>query len=101
MTNKATEQPTTNLFDTASDFLVGGGILTMALAPLAIPMVALLIVAALPLLVVAVAIVIIGAALAAPVFLVRGAWRRLATMASRRRERRVIPGNRTVMGARG
>jgi hypothetical protein len=101
MSNKAAEQPSTNLLDTASDFLVGGGILTMALFPLAIPMVALLIVAALPLLVVGAGVAVLGAALAAPVFLARAAWRRLAPIASRRRERRVIRGNQPVMGARG
>ncbi len=98
--NNTTEQPTTNLLETASDFLVGGGIVTMALFPLAIPMVALLIVAALPLLVVGAAVAIVGVVLAAPVLLARGAWRRLAPIASRRRERPAIRGNRPAMGAR-
>jgi hypothetical protein len=101
MSANTTEQPTTGLLDTASDFLVGGGILTMALFPLAIPMVALLIVALLPLLVIGAAVAVIGAALAAPVFLARGVWRRIAPVAGRRRERRVIRGSRTVMGAHG
>ena len=88
-----------NNLETASAFLVGGGILTMALFPLAIPMVALLFVAALPLLLVGVALAAIGAALATPVLLARGAWRRLGPISGRRRERRVIRGSRPVMGA--
>ncbi len=97
--NDTTDQPTTELLETASGFLVGAGILTMALFPLAIPMVALLIVAALPLVVVAAAVAIVAAVLAAPVLLVRGAWRRLTPIAGRRRERQAIPGSRPVMGA--
>ena len=50
MSEKAAEHSSTEVIDTVSEFLVGGGILTMALFPLAIPIVALLIVAALPLL---------------------------------------------------
>jgi hypothetical protein len=117
---RAAGDPSTNLLETASDYLVGGGILTMALFPLAIPMVALLIVAALPLLVAGVAVAAVGAVLAAPVLLVRGVWRRIAVSSGgeesspgsehrsppdeRRRPRsgrRALPGNRPVMGARG
>jgi len=50
MSEKAAEHSSTEVIDTVSEFLVGGGILTMALFPLAIPIVVLLIVAALPLL---------------------------------------------------
>ena len=67
----------TELFDTASDYLVGGGILTMALFPLAIPVVALLIVAVLPLIVLGAAVAAIAAVIAAPVALVRGISRRI------------------------
>ncbi len=100
MYEKTADQPTTNLLDTSSDFLVGGGILTMALFPLAIPMVALLIVAALPLLVVGAAVAVVGAAVAAPVLLIRFLSRRFASVAARRGDRPVIRGNRPVMGAR-
>jgi hypothetical protein len=55
--------------------LVGGGVVTMALFPLAIPMVALLAVAALPLLLLAVAGALLAAVLAAPVLLLRALWR--------------------------
>jgi hypothetical protein len=98
--NDTTKQPTTDLLETASEFLVGGGILTMALFPLAIPMVALLIVAALPLVVIAAAVAIVAAVIAAPVFLVRWAWQRIAQVAGHRRERPAIRGSRPVMGAR-
>jgi membrane protein implicated in regulation of membrane protease activity len=86
--------------DTFSEFLVGGGILTMALFPLAIPMVALLIVAALPLVALGAALALVGAVLAAPVVLVRALSRRLGTIRRDRREPRPIPGNRPLMGAR-
>jgi hypothetical protein len=111
-TGLAGDRSTTPL-EAASDYLVGGGILTMALFPLAIPMVALLIVAALPLLVAGVVVGAVGAVLAAPVLLARGVWRRLDLSHRRERRRppiergefagepRDFPGNRPVMGARG
>ncbi|HEY7255081.1 MAG TPA: hypothetical protein VH476_00230 [Solirubrobacterales bacterium] len=98
-TEQSTEQPTTNLLDTVSDFLVGGGILTMALFPLAVPIVALLIVALLPLLAVAAVLAVIAAALIAPVVLIRRLSQWIATMPSDRREGRLIRGNRPMMGA--
>src|SRR5262245_31625938 len=101
MTDKTAQQPSTNPLDTASDYLVGGGIITMALFPLALPLVALLIVAVLPLVVVAIALGLIGAVLAAPVILIRSLSRRLAPMRAARREDHVFRGNRPVMGARG
>jgi hypothetical protein len=81
----------TSPLETASTFLVGGGILTMALFPLALPMIALLAVAAIPLLLIAVAAGIAAAALAAPVLLLRGLWRRFAPMRSRGRTDRPAP----------
>jgi hypothetical protein len=57
--------------ETASTFLVGGGILTFALFPLAIPMIALLAVAALPLLAVGLALAVAFAPIALGVELVR------------------------------
>jgi hypothetical protein len=74
----------------------------MALFPLEIPMVALLIVAALPLVVIGVAVAFVGAVLAAPVLLARAAWRRLTPIGCPRpRERSVVRGTRKVMGAHG
>jgi membrane protein implicated in regulation of membrane protease activity len=92
----------TSKIDTVSEFLVGGGILTMALFPLAIPMVALLIVAALPLLALAALVAVAGAVVALPVLIVRRLSRTLAGMGTdRRRERRPFRGTRPAMGARG
>ena len=49
MSEKSPQQPTTSLLEVVASFLFGGAVLTMALFPLAVPMVALLIVVALPL----------------------------------------------------
>lgn len=48
------------IFDEASNWLMGGGIVTLALAPLALPGIALLLVAAIPLLALAVPFVLVG-----------------------------------------
>jgi hypothetical protein len=103
MSDRATEHTPTDLLQTVSEFLVGGGVLTMALFPLAIPVIALLIVAALPLLVLAAAVALIGAVLAAPIVLIRGVVRKLGTVRINRREREsaVLRGSRPAMGARG
>jgi membrane protein implicated in regulation of membrane protease activity len=106
MSVKATEPTTTDVLETISEFLVGGGIVTMAVFPLAIPVVALLVVAALPLLAVGLVIAVLGAVTVAPVVLVRRLSRGLTTMRRarrqrRRREDRQIRGNRPMMGARG
>jgi hypothetical protein len=63
------------MFDEASNWLVGGGILTMALAPLALPGIALLLVAAIPLVVLAVPFLLLGGLGIGVVRLVRGASR--------------------------
>jgi hypothetical protein len=55
--------------------LVGGGVITMALFPLALPMIALLAVAALPLLLLAIAGALLAALVAAPALLLRALWR--------------------------
>jgi hypothetical protein len=69
---------TGEVVDEASKWLVGGGILTLSLAPLALPAIVLLLVAALPL----VALGLVGGLLAAivigPILLVRRIWRRLS-----------------------
>jgi hypothetical protein len=77
--------------ETASAFLVGGGILTMALFPLALPIIGLLAVAAVPLLLLAMAAGFVAAAVAAPVLLVRALWRRLVAMQSRGRVKEPTP----------
>jgi membrane protein implicated in regulation of membrane protease activity len=65
-----------------SEALVGGGVVTMALFPLALPIIILTVVATLPLLLVALAAGLVVALLAAPVLLVRR--RRRSTRAPRR-----------------
>jgi len=101
MFHETSEQPSTNLLDTVSDFMVGGGIVTMALFPLAIPIIALLIVALLPLLVVGAGVTFVGAVLAAPVLLIRRLSRNLAARPQRRREAQPVSGHRPMMGAHG
>ena len=61
--------------DEASKWLVGGGILTMALAPLALPGIALLLVAALPLVALALPVLLLGGLALGTVRLVRGVSR--------------------------
>jgi hypothetical protein len=72
-----TTTPTTpaDLADEASAWAVGGGILTVALFPLALPIVLLTAAAALPLLLIPMALGLLVAAVALPVLLVRGLWR--------------------------
>jgi hypothetical protein len=70
------------IIDEASNWLVGGGIVTMALAPLALPGIALLLVAAIPLLALGLAAGLLAAVVIGPILLVRalvrriGGWRR-------------------------
>jgi membrane protein implicated in regulation of membrane protease activity len=64
------------IFDEASNWLVGGGIVTLALAPLALPGIALLLVAALPLVALGLAVALVAAVVIAPIMLVRGLVRR-------------------------
>ena len=74
-----------DLTEGASAALVGGGIITMALFPLALPMIALLAVAAIPLLLVAIAVALLAAAIAAPFLLLRALGRRFILAGSRAR----------------
>jgi hypothetical protein len=69
------------IIDEASNWLVGGGIVTMALFPLALPGIVLLVVAAMPLLALAVPFLLIGALAVGIARLARG----LARMAGRLR----------------
>ena len=65
------------IVDEASNWLVGGGIVTMALAPLALPGIALLLVAAIPLLALALAGGLLAAVVIGPIVLVRALMRRI------------------------
>jgi uncharacterized membrane protein len=66
----------TEAINEASKWAVGLGMLTMVLAPLSLPILALTVVALLPLLVPLLAVGLIGGILAIPVLAVRGVWRR-------------------------
>jgi hypothetical protein len=72
--------PTSELVDEISKWTAGLGILTTALAPLALPFLILLTVALLPLLIPLIAIGLVAAILAAPVVLIRAVvrWSRKA-----------------------
>lgn len=63
------------VIDEASKWLVGGGIVTMALAPLALPGIALLLVAAIPLVVLAIPFLLLAGLGMGIVRLVRGLGR--------------------------
>ena len=63
--------------DEVSKWTVGLGMLTMALAPLSIPILALTAVALIPLALPLVALALLGGIVAAPVLLVRGIVRRV------------------------
>jgi len=77
---------------------VGGGILLMALAPLALPIVILTIVALVPLAVPLLAVGLLAAVLALPVLLIRRARRSLGAFASRRRSRRPAEAPKPLAG---
>ena len=64
-----------DLAEVGSAWAVGGGIVTMALFPVALPLILLTAAAALPLLLVPLALGLLVAAVALPVLLVRGLWR--------------------------
>jgi hypothetical protein len=71
MATEPTPNPSIDIVEGASGVLVGAGIVTMALFPLALPLIALIVVAALPLLLVALAVALIVAVVAAPILLLR------------------------------
>jgi hypothetical protein len=73
-----------SMLDGASALLVGAGVITMALFPLALPIIVLTAVAVLPLLLLPLALGLVVAAVALPVLCVRALWRRVR--ASRRRQ---------------
>src|SRR6266480_2683348 len=66
-----------DLVEGASAALVGGGIVTLALFPLALPLIALTVVALIPLLVIALAFGLVVAVLAAPLLAARWLRRRM------------------------
>jgi hypothetical protein len=85
------------VIDEVSKWGVGGGILTIALFPLALPIIALTAIALLPFLLVPLAAGLVAAIVVVPVLVARGLWRR-ATGAPR-----PIPGHVSspaVTGAR-
>jgi hypothetical protein len=86
------------ILDEASNWIVGGGIVTMALAPLALPGIALLLVAAIPLVAVGLAGGLLAAIVIGPVMLVRAAVRRMSVW---RRPKRVRAEVLRVNPARG
>lgn len=76
--NRRSESPSpVEVADTLSDWAVGGGIVTMALFPLAIPFLMLTAVALLPLLAPVVALGVVVGVVALPVMIVRAVARRM------------------------
>jgi hypothetical protein len=76
MNAQSTAPSRTEIVDEISKWGVGGGIVFVALAPLALPILILTAVAVAPLLVIAVVPGVVVAALALPILLVRRLWRR-------------------------
>jgi hypothetical protein len=74
MSTKATRQ--SQVVEGLSSVLVGGGIVTMALFPLALPIIALTLVAAIPLVLITLAAALAVAAVIVPVLLALGLGRR-------------------------
>jgi hypothetical protein len=68
---------------------VGGGILLMALAPLALPILILTLIAVLPLVVPVLALGLVVGVIALPVLLIRKVGRSVSGFGSRRRRRRL------------
>ena len=68
----------TEIADEVYKWTVGGGMITLALFPLALPIIALTAIAALPLLLIAAAAGLLAAAVAVPILLVRNMVRRRA-----------------------
>jgi hypothetical protein len=71
MTTTSTVDSTTEVIEEASSFLVAGGILTFALAPLALPIIALTVVALIPIAAIGAVVGLAAAVVAAPILLVR------------------------------
>src|SRR5436189_5791187 len=93
MARQPTENRSIDVVEGTSAALVGGGILTFALFPLALPLIALTVVAALPFLVAGIAVGRVAAILAAPILLVR-------RLRGRRRDRVPRPAAEQVSAGR-
>ncbi len=84
MSTQGTTHSYSELGDELAAWLVGGGVLTMALFPLAVPLLLLTVVAALPILV----IPVIGLLIAAPILLLRRLLRRFRGVSAARERSR-------------
>lgn len=71
MSTRATQTTATELAEEASAWAVGAGIITMALFPLALPIIALTAAAAIPLLLLGLAVALVVAVVAGPIILLR------------------------------
>lgn len=76
MASESTSHRSIEVVNGTSVGLVGIGIVTIALFPLALPILILTAVSLIPFLVPVVALAVVAAAIALPVMLVRGLWRR-------------------------
>ena len=77
MASIPTPQEKLEVIEGASRVLVGGGVVTLALFPLALPLIVLTVVAAVPFVVLGLGLALVAAILATPVLLVRRALRRV------------------------
>jgi hypothetical protein len=76
MASIPTASSRTEVIEGASRVLVGGGVVTLGLFPLALPLILLLVAAAIPFIVLGLGLALVVAVLAAPLLLVRRALRR-------------------------
>jgi hypothetical protein len=77
VSTRSTTPTNAELVDEASNWAIGGGIVTLALFPLAIPGLIILLIGAIPLLLLAIPIGLLVALVALPILLVGGLVRRL------------------------
>jgi hypothetical protein len=77
MSTRPNAPTSAELVDEASNWAIGGGIVTLALFPLSIPGLIILLIGTIPLLLLAVPIGLLVALVALPILLVRGLVRRL------------------------
>ncbi len=96
MPTKPTTHSSLKMVDEASTWFVGGGIVTLALFPLALPAIVLLAVAALPLLLVGIVGALIAGLILVPVRLVRGALGAMRNWNGPVKDSRVIESPRPV-----
>ena len=84
MSTSATSTTAAELAEEASAWAVGAGIITMALFPLALPILLLTAAAAIPLLLLGLAVALVAAVVAGPLLLVRRLGRAIRAAAARR-----------------